>query len=451
MKKFYALFISFVLLFLQTNIVFAETKNCYIDELGVYIEVPDDFYVFTRGMDRNDPLFYEFGVDPDEFEDGLVETDTYLFALSPDGLYQIEVNTKDVGYNDFRYIPDSVLQIEANRFEEEAKNIGAEFIDKGVCYNKQSKYIKTHIVSKEYGIRYIQYITSINDITYFINIRTYEDDFSDEMFIYSNDVLESFTFESEPLLEDLWEKTEAFVYTSDFSGASFTVPSDYKLGDVERSTSDEGETEIARFVSTHDTGVAITHGCIDLYDTTDTGFYGYERSEIDFSMLTEEDFIKEIDGAKDVEIVNIGNESYYKINLEESVDLEGDTITAEMVCFTTLKDGWLHYYMLIGNEESPYYNDLIELLESVEYPYIANESSIITLPRLIIAAVILISYLIKRKIKPKKKLTVTDDQFKDQNDSSNLTAEENRCPECGALLLTGSERCYKCGKDINKV
>ena len=145
MKKFYALFISFVLLFLQTNIVFAETKNCYIDELGVYIEVPDDFYVFTRGMDRNDPLFYEFGVDPDEFEDGLVETDTYLFALSPDGLYQIEVNTKDVGYNDFRYIPDSVLQIEANRFEEEAKNIGAEFIDKGVCYNKQSKYIKTHI------------------------------------------------------------------------------------------------------------------------------------------------------------------------------------------------------------------------------------------------------------------------------------------------------------------
>ena len=73
------------------------------------------------------------------------------------------------------------------------------------------------------------------------------------------------------------------------------------------------------------------------------------------------------------------------------------------------------------------------------------------MPRLIIAAVILISYLIKRKIKPKKKLTVTDDQFKDQNDSSNLTAEENRCPECGALLLTGSERCYKCGKDINKV
>ena len=101
MKKLYALFISFVLLFLQTNIVFAETKNCYIDELGVYIEVPDDFYVFTRGMDRNDPLFYEFGVDSDEFEDGLVETDGYLFALSPDGLYQIEVNTKDVGYNDF--------------------------------------------------------------------------------------------------------------------------------------------------------------------------------------------------------------------------------------------------------------------------------------------------------------------------------------------------------------
>ncbi len=451
MKKFISFLIILVLTFLQGYIVIAQEQDYYIEELGVTMSVPDGFDVFTRGMDKNNSLFYEYGLDPDLLEASFDETGTYLYATNWDGTYDIELSIQEVSYDDFSKLSDIALEYEADVIEDTIKEVGYDVISNEIYHGKHTKYIRTYVDTKEYGIKYIQYFTVMNEMVYIFSVKAYDCEFSEDILVAFDSMINNLTFDSEPLLEELWEKTEPFVYTSEYSGISFKVPADYKLDEMSKKDFGYGEMEGVSFVSTHDEGIAIIYSSMDLYDVADSGFYGFERSEIDFSFLTEDVIYENVGAVKDIEEVNFNDIPYYKAIYEYVTDIEGETINLDVKTFLTLKDGWYHQFLLIDTDKGIYYNDLIELLESADYPYIPSKTPIVTLPGIIILALVLIVYLLKRKLKPKKKLTVTDDQFKDQNDSSNLTAEENRCPECGALLLTGSERCYKCGKDINKV
>lgn len=68
-----------------------ETITYQIDEMGVSVDIPAEFSVFTRGMDENDPLFDMYGLDKETLDTQFESSFIYLNALRGIGTEEIVV------------------------------------------------------------------------------------------------------------------------------------------------------------------------------------------------------------------------------------------------------------------------------------------------------------------------------------------------------------------------
>jgi len=101
MKRVLYLVVTMCLLLCSLSITsFAKNQTYVLDELGMSMAIPDEFVVFTRDIDDNDPNLTEYGLTKDYMETLMLNGNIYLNAWDSTVNHEIVVTMIDSQFED---------------------------------------------------------------------------------------------------------------------------------------------------------------------------------------------------------------------------------------------------------------------------------------------------------------------------------------------------------------
>ena len=168
------------------------------------------------------------------------------------------------------------------------------------------------------------------------------------------------------------KEAESFVYSDTKTGASFTVPKNWR----QESLSKEREIIQAKFVYDVDATQMILYGSADLWNELPaTNRQGLSRADIDNTALSVSD-IAELQGVNysEVSIVKYNGRNYYKTETQSQGDVLGVTISVTMTTLVRIEYGYYYQFQTNMLETNSQYKDFETILSSMEYPTIEGQT-----------------------------------------------------------------------------
>ena len=176
MKRSLMVFLILCLAFsLLSPAAFAAGSSYKLDELGMSIELPQDYIVFTRDIKSNDPNLSAYGLTRDELYSLMVDGCIYLNAWDKDLNYEIIVTMTDSPVEDFNLYSDTALMDLASSAEDEYRNYGITYIKSELYQHSQAKFIKIYISQQRNGstVYGLEYSTVYNSKAINITLQSY--------------------------------------------------------------------------------------------------------------------------------------------------------------------------------------------------------------------------------------------------------------------------------------
>lgn len=136
-----------------------------LDEIGIKVNLPSNFEVYTRGMSQTDPVVIATGMTPAQIDQALVDANLYLEATQDDFRSEIMVTMIGSTVSDFSTWSDSGLLSMSVLWTSMYQSYGMEILDKDVFSCNGVKYIRMHELqtAADGSIAYrIQYYTTVN-------------------------------------------------------------------------------------------------------------------------------------------------------------------------------------------------------------------------------------------------------------------------------------------------
>lgn len=382
MKRIGAVFLAACLaLCLFSVSASAAGSTYYLSELGMHIDLPEDYIVFTRDTPADDPNFILYGISKEDMDSLLVQQNMYLDAITSTGGTEVVVTMIDSPLEDFNQLSDSTLKILASTFTLEYESLGITLLRSEVYQHSQAKFLKLYISqSSEQGTVYgLQYYTVYDGKAINVTLHSY----LGEIGAYEEgallDIVDTVRFDTAPQLNDPPAETEAFVYTDANTGLSFTVPANW----VEKPLNEEREYITAKFVSNLEPGLCILFSGEDFLSQLSEEERGlYSRAEADNSLFTKAD-IAYIYGCEESEVstVYFGDRAYFSAETTDTGTLYGLTATATSIVLFRCENGYVYTFRFFGRQESTYYKDFEFLMNSVTYP--PADTSATTYPKVL--------------------------------------------------------------------
>ncbi len=452
----------------------AEAAAYDLEELGFSIEIPDQFYVFTRETPADDPGYEACGLEKGSMDDLMEEGNIYLNALAwPDFEYEIVVTKISSELNDFRNLSDSLLKTMASNFETGFANVGQTFIGAELYNHPQAKFIKVHASQELNGseVYRLQYYTVYDKQAINITFHSYTGSWEEKYEELLKAVVDSM---------DFWrveEKSDPFPYTYAKTGLQFTVPAGWK----EKPLSKERDFLVAKFVPAEEGGDSILFGCADYWaEMPAEEKRGYTRAELDNSLLTElrkelslEEFAALFCGegvqVEKISAVSYGGQEYTKVDQTETVSAYGIEISVAMTSLLRVENGYLYSFQFSGTDTSWYYSDFETLLNSVSYPPVpsppsrssSDDSGVVA--TLVIGGVLIVALLflpgvLSGRKKTEKAKAVASGRstppaapaWQRPPEPEVSESKGNVCRQCGKAVSRDSVYCPCCGEKMAK-
>ena len=205
--------VLFLIILAAFSLASGESSNIQtISEIGMSINIPSDYYVFTRDMPTEDPALLLFGYTPLEINQILTEKNIYLDAVHASGTKEITVTMVGSSLADFDNYQDSTLLFMSASFLDDIQELGVVIDQYEVFHAKDATFIRfREHRSNNPEIQCIQYYTTINAQA--VNI-LFNGDFSKE----EEDSFEkmvfniSFSTETSAARQLFYENAEDFEY-----------------------------------------------------------------------------------------------------------------------------------------------------------------------------------------------------------------------------------------------
>lgn len=369
MKKLYSLILALLLLLSLSTTAFAASSKTYsLDELGMSIDIPSEYVVFTRNISDNDPNLSAYGLTKNDMKDLMNARNIYLNAWDKDVNFEIIVTMIDSTISDFNLMSDTMLNTMASSAKTEYANNGITVEKYEVFQHNQAKFIKIYIsqpngTEKAYGL---QYYTVYDNKAINVTMQSYSGkiDSSKESILKS--IVDTVHFDKEPLLPESGPDTQSFVYKDKDSGMEFTVPANW----TQKELSKEREYLDVMFASNKEPGLSILYGSTDMWtQMSSSEKKGLSRSDINNSVFTAAELAETMGIEKSsVSTVTYGGEEYYKYTVVNSSSSYGIDLDVEMTCLMRFENGYAYTFQFSGNSKNAYYKDFESLLSSAKYP-----------------------------------------------------------------------------------
>lgn len=461
----------------------AETVTYELDALDMSIEIPGNYGTFTRDTPSNDSAYAQFGFTKEQVDGWLTEGNMYLNAIRLDGTHEVNVTMIESPLEDFIQLSDTTLSTLASTWVDMAESAGLTYIKSEIHKHEQVKFVKAYI-SQPYNdqtVYGLQYYTVCNGQAINITMHSYAGELTEEDESELEDIVDSANFRGAKLMENGGLETKPFAYEDAETGVSFTVPANWVQADL----NEERETIDAKFASTQEAGLLILYGSTDMWEQLTPGErLGYERSDLDTQMLSEADMTVLAAGAKmedaKISTVDYGGKTYFFVEGTCQGEAYGLTMSLPTVILVRVENGyWFQFQFTGAGSDSPYFGDLVQLLNSVRYPWEDSAPSALGAPSaekmssssdasgpnaviawtLAAAAVLaMVLFVWRSKAREAKMPKERQNNLETpQGDGAELTPSQSEdcdppeirfCHKCGSKLAPGSETCEQCGTQI---
>lgn len=463
MRRMMSLLIISALILSSVVSVNAASNTYYLPELQLSVDIPSKYDVFTLDMDTNDPLFSEYGTTKSELTSQLSASNIYLNAVDPKGSEEIVITMADNIISDFEGLSDTVLLTMASAVEGEYEKYGIEVSKYDIYRHSQVAFVRLYFHDSANSAYGLQYYTVYNSKSVNLTLRSYSGSISSSQESTMLSIIKSVEIDNYSPQDTTSESTAAFTHKDTATGASFTVPANWK----EESLSKDREYIDVKFASTKESGLVIMYGSTDLWSLLPASErVGYTRADVDNSIFTRADIAEMFGTLGSVTTKTYNGKEYYFAEVTTTSDAYGVNLSVTVTHVLRIENGWAYWFQFGGKSSSPYFKDFEQLIKSVDYPDYSKTNSdgpvgIIVAILVIAGGIILAIVLIHRKKKAEKEKYLSveyTEQVPQQHSETKqqpihqLPKKELRyCHKCGSQLPSDSAFCHKCGVKIPEV
>lgn len=355
-----------------------ESTTYDLEELGITIDIPNDYIVFTRDTPEDDSNYAAYGLTKDSMDELFKLQGIYLDTWDVDVQYEIVVTMIDTSFEDFSSQSDFALTALTSNLDEMYQELGRTFLKSDPYQHKQTKFVKiyTKQEKEDQAADTLQYYTVCNGKAINITMHSFYGGIDGEKEAILKDIVDTVYFQNIETPSLVREVTEPFEYKDPKTGISFSVPANW----VEKPLSEDREYIDAKFSPTQEDGLLILYGSIDYWTKLpEDAKLGLTRASINNSLLTEEDVAPFVDDprAEDVRIskVTYAQKEYFQIKATTHVKTEVFNLSFPVVYLIRLENGYLFYFQFLGADSGPYFEDFISLINSVQYPHVDHTSA----------------------------------------------------------------------------
>ena len=451
MKKFLTVLSIFVLTVLLTcSTVFADDNVYRVDEAGLQITIPSDYYTLTRATPPDDVIFSLLGISKEELLQQWEERTIFLDAVYiSENMEEITLTMTDSPFKDFGTFTDFELNAFFSSLSDTYSDSGMVINDYKIYDHSQTRFLKLMITSTDQTLHGIQYCTSNTEKMLFFTLSSFDREITEKELDAMQAIIDSIVFDHADTLT-VKEDCPSFVYTDAQTGASFIVPENWNQEDL----TTPGAYIDAKFLNRSRDGGVIIYASTDVWAQMPASEkIGHTRSSASSAYLTTDELIESIGiAANDPSVANVSTVTYdgityCRIDLTKSINLYGFDFSSPIIMLFYLDNGWGYTFQFYGDENSSAYSDFEALIRSAQYPVVdqpINPKSVTT-ALFIIASPLLVAAVAAFVIRSRKKRTTAD-----QLQKENTLTQTIYCRNCGAALPEDSMFCHKCGTRIHQ-
>ena len=372
-----AFFITLMLFFtsiLSLNVSANDVSTYNLEDVGVTIDLPNDFAVFTRDIDPNDPNLELYGLTKESMETLMKNGNIYLNAWNTTIDYEIVVTMTDNSIRDFAMFSDSTLLTMMSGLYDEYEKLGISYIKSEIYNTKNQKYVKIYISQPSNGttVYGLQYYTVVNYKATNITMHSYSGVIDESREAILEKIVSSAFFADSYVPDEIIQPTDAFLYTDPETGISFRVPANWEKSVFSK----ERQFLSAKFTSIYDSGISIMFGAVDVWNSLSAEERkGLSRKDINNQAITKSDVAEMLNiKESEIRIKTYGGKEYFFAETNSSQDVLGLPLVIKMTYLYRIENGYDFSFQFSSDSTSPYYKDFESLLESVKYPFTESES-----------------------------------------------------------------------------
>lgn len=344
-----------------------------LDELDMSIDIPDEYYVFTRDTPASDPNYALLDINKADLDSLMESRDIYLNAIMSDPMGEIVITKISSSLKDFSTLTDRTLSQLASDAKQVYEQAGVTYLRHELYQHAQTKFIKVYLSQQSGGqtVYGLQYYTVCDAKAINITLHSYAGPIDADKEAIIKDIVDTADFwnAKSAAPAESPEPTAAFQYTDPETGLTFTVPENWS----QQPPVTEAPSIDARFVPAQEPSLSILYGSIDYWETLSAGDkLGLTRADLNNDLLSDDVLAAFAEGlgadsSKITRVTHAGVE-YFKAEATASSQVGSMTITVPMVVLIRMDNGVLYIFQFTDRRTSPYYQDFVSLMSSVEYP-----------------------------------------------------------------------------------
>ena len=477
MNRIFRLFLSFCMVFcLLPTPAYATNNTAYVlKDLGMRMEIPSEFVVFTRDTDADDPNLSAQGLTEEGLSSFMEEEHIYLDAWDENINYEIIVSKESSPIPNYAQFNDAELNVLLSFFEDKFTAAGDDFIGAGIYRHKQTPFMKIYAsVSDDEGTTYtLEYHTVHDNQAINIVLYSYIGKINSDMEALMQTIIDSVYFDASLRGRRLIKKTESFLYADPESGLSFTVPECW----IESPQFADPEYVNVAFESIREDGLYILFGREDMlseknWDGSKLARIITPRASLDQSSLTEYDLASSLGcSEEDISTFPYAGREYYVVESVLPLTVNSVTFTIPTTCLIRCESGYMYMFFSTITKDSPHFTDLEQLVRSVEYPVVEDEflsqrkALGIALVSLVIVLIVGIALWTHRKKQHPQVCTPSNSDTQDSHKAALPVDTPASAPEapietgasqilfchrCGCRIVQGAHFCHRCGTLLAK-
>lgn len=201
MKKISAVLMALIISCCLANFAMAEAKLCTIEELYMTIEVPENYYIFTREIPEDDPNLKRLGLTADELSMHFRASGIYLNGIDYDNLCEFVVIMNEMKESreifNMADLTDEELQNAIDYFMERSEtSSGKLYKESGILRTDTATFLVLTFSSNEnfYTAYGVQYYTIYNGQAINFILSAYDNSYLDNAYLDMESIINSIKF-----------------------------------------------------------------------------------------------------------------------------------------------------------------------------------------------------------------------------------------------------------------
>lgn len=434
---------------------YAGYHDYYIAEAGISLAFSDEYHVLTRNPSEYDYMLRSLGYTLEEWQDYMVESGTYIDAITNDYTSEITFGASQSYFPEFSSLPNYLIMALCSPVCTYFTELGYENASLSVYENGQTKFAVLYFsYENSFGpVEEKLFMTSHDNTIYTFTLIALDGEISEEEEDLFLNTIDSIRFDIPAPAPEIKE-SDSFIYHDDSTGVEYLVPANWTL----TNTKEIDSYRIANF--TYGDGIStleiLTADFWNELSWHEKLFISKKSLDIDNYDLSVDD-IEELLGEMFPSSISIGDgiEAEIYVSNAEKTELDGRKyISADLVFISDfsglqaeipaslmalVNEGKLYMYICSGSDSDEYYADLISLVRSADYSGVDKDSWIIGTVLILLAGVSVCVIIFAVIIRKRRKRLAGD--VAESETSSDLTGlfTPDICPEAKIF-------CKKCGK-----